>query len=81
MLEVMAAGGGSLRRDHRAGIFGGGALCMLLHADAAPQGANEDGLAEEEAAEAAIEVLWPAQVVAGLHCARQAVDWPLGLHM
>ena len=80
MLEVMAAGGGSHRRDHRAGIFGGGALRMLLHADAAPQGANEDGLAEEEAAEAAFEVCWASQVVDGQEEARQAVDWRLGLH-
>ena len=54
---------------------------MLLHAQAALQGANEDVLADQEAAEAAFEVYWPGQVVAGLQCERQAVDWRLWVHV
>ena len=51
MLEVVAAVGGSHRRDHRARFHGGGAASVLLHAEAAVQGANEDVLADQEAAE------------------------------
>ena len=54
---------------------------MLLHAEAAVQGANEDVLADQEAAEAAFVVCWPGQVVAGLHCEQQAVDWWLWVRM
>ena len=54
---------------------------VLLHAEAAVQGANEDVLADQEAAEVPPQVLWPGQVVDGQEEARQAVDWRLGLHM